>query len=58
MEIMQLFCGSPHVFGYIEIVFGGSFVRSVGIKRATAYQWATALAYNILRAVCLERQAA
>ena len=46
------------MFGYIEIVFGGSFVRSVGIKRATAYQWATALAYNILRAATLERQAA
>ena len=46
------------MFGYIEIVFGGSFVRSVGIKRATAYQWVTALAYNILRAASLERQAA
>ena len=33
-------CRIEHVFGYIQIVFGGSFVRSVGIKRATAYQWA------------------
>ena len=51
-------CRIEHVFDYIEIVFGGSFVRSVGIKHATAYQWATALAYNILCAATLERQAA
>ena len=49
-------CRIEHVFGYIQIVFGGSFVRSVGIKRATAYQWATALAYNIFRVATLKRQ--
>ena len=49
-------CRIEHVFGYIQIVFGGSFVRSVGIKRATAYQWATALACSIFRVATLKRQ--
>ena len=36
-----------HVFGYIETVFKGSFVSSIGLRRATFHSWLTALAYNV-----------
>lgn len=36
-----------HVFGYIETVFKGSFVGSIGLRRATFHSWLTALAYNV-----------
>lgn len=42
-------CRIEHVFGYIETVFKGSFVRSIGLKRATFHSWLTALAYNVFR---------
>lgn len=40
-------CRIEHIFGYIETVFKGSFVRSIGLKRATFHTWLTALAYNV-----------
>lgn len=42
-------CRIEHVFGYIETVFKGSFVRSIGLKRAAFHSWLTALAYNVFR---------
>ena len=42
-------CRIEHIFGYIETVFKGSFVRSIGLKRATFHTWLTALAYNVFR---------
>lgn len=42
-------CHIEHVFGYIETVFKGSFVRSIGLRRATFHSWLTALAYNVFR---------
>lgn len=42
-------CRIEHVFGYIETVFKGSFVRSIGLRCATFHSWLTALAYNVFR---------
>lgn len=42
-------CRIEYVFGYIETVFKGSFVRSIGLKRAAFHSWLTALAYNVFR---------
>lgn len=44
-----------HVFAFIEMSMGGSFVRSVGFERAEGYQWLTMLAYNICRQEILRR---
>ena len=48
-------CRIEHVFGYIETVFRGSFVRSIGLKRAAFHSWLTALAYNVFRRLVLCR---
>lgn len=42
-----------HVFAYIETCFGGSFVRSVSLARATAHELMTASCYNAVRACFL-----
>lgn len=47
-------CRIEHVFGFIENSMGGSFVRCVGLKRTTAYQWLTVFAYNLCRQVQLQ----
>lgn len=38
-----------HIFGQIQVSFGGSFVRSVSLPRATAHQLMTACCYNAER---------
>lgn len=45
-----------HVFGHIQTVFKGSFVRTIGLARATAYNWLIMLGYNICRQDFLCRQ--
>ncbi len=42
-------CLVEHVFGFIEGAMHGSFVRSIGIVRATASFALTSLVYNIFR---------
>ena len=42
-------CRVEHVFGFIQTVFTGSFVRSIGFKRAEAHNWLTMLGYNLCR---------
>lgn len=48
-------CRIEHVFGYIETVFKGSFVRSIGLRRATFHSWMTALSYNVFLRQVLSR---
>ena len=45
-------CRIEHVFGYIETVFKGSFVRSIGLRRATFHSWQTALATTFFADKC------
>lgn len=42
-----------HVFGFIENSMSGSFIRTIGIKRATAVVGLVNLTYNIFRAIQL-----
>ena len=42
-----------HIFGYIENSMHGSFIRTIGIKRATAVVGLMNLTYNIFRAIQL-----
>lgn len=42
-------CCVEHVFGFIEGVMYGSFVRTIGIARAKANFVLTCLVYNIFR---------
>ena len=48
----QIRCRIEYVFSYIETVFKGSFVRSIGLTRATFHSWLTALAYNVFADKC------
>ena len=40
-----------HIFGFIENSMNGSYIRSIGIKRATAIIGLMNLTYNIFRAI-------
>lgn len=51
-------CRVEHVFAFIEMSMGGSFVRSVGLKRAEGYQWLTMFCYNLCRQNYLQRTVA
>ena len=42
-----------HIFGFIENSMNGSFIRTIGIKRATAVVGLMNLTYNIFRAIQL-----
>lgn len=42
-----------HIFGFIENSMGGSFIRTIGLKRATAVVGLMNLTYNIFRAMQL-----
>jgi IS5 family transposase len=42
-----------HIFGFIENSMNGSFIRTIGIKRATAVIGLMNLTYNIFRAIQL-----
>ena len=42
-----------HIFGFIENSMHGSFIRTIGIKRATAVVGLMNLTYNIFRAIQL-----
>jgi IS5 family transposase len=42
-----------HIFGFIENSMQGSFIRTIGIKRATAVVGLMNLTYNIFRAIQL-----
>ena len=48
-EKSKIRCRVEHVFGHIETVFKGSFVRTTGIARAKALNCLTALGYNLCR---------
>lgn len=45
-----------HVFGHIQTVFKGSFLRTIGLARATAYNWLIMLGYNLCRQGVLRKQ--
>ena len=51
-------CRIEHIFGFIEMSMGGSFVRSVGRARAAGYQFATMFLYNLNRQAFLQKKAA
>lgn len=38
-----------HIFGAIQMIFKGSFVRTIGMARAESFCWFSAATYNILR---------
>jgi len=40
-----------HIFGFIENSMHGSFIRTIGIKRATTVVGLMNLTYNIFRAI-------
>lgn len=42
-----------HIFGFVENSMNGSFIRTIGIKRATAVVGLMNLTYNIFRAIQL-----
>ena len=42
-----------HIFGFIENNTNGSFIRTIGIKRATAVVGLMNLTYNMFRAIQL-----
>ena len=42
-----------HVFGFIENSMNGSFIRTIGIRRAAAVVGLMNLTYNIFRAIQL-----
>lgn len=48
-------CRIEHVFGHIQTVFKGSYVRSIGVDRATAYNWLIMLGCNLCRQEMLLR---
>jgi IS5 family transposase len=47
-----------HIFGFVENSMNGSFIRTIGIKRATAVIGLMNLTYNIFRAIQLGYSAA
>lgn len=47
-----------HIFGFIENSMNGSFIRTIGIKRATAVIGLINLTYNIFRAIQLNYSSA
>lgn len=54
----SLRCRVEHPFAFIENTMGGSIVRSVGQVRATAQQYLTVFAYNMVRCCQLLKQRA
>lgn len=49
-------CRIEHVFGFIEKSMTGSFIRCIGLARASAYQWLTAWCYNTCRYIQLQQK--